>query len=409
MEPSRHQWTKTSPPFLMATGAAEVSEVSKGVQLEGVHEPRYTAYWQRLTARCCASGGLVVDVGANLGWFSLLSARMGCRVLAFEPVPAIAALFMASAKLNNLSHRISLHRAVASDDPTHQPVHLHFQAQSWDTSSIGGTASSTNGSTLVRAPSETLDAFVNESPCALKVDVEGHEPAVLRGGAASFKRYPPRVVMLEYTPGALERKAAAGHPNALDGAPAFPFMLRTLLGYGYRLYKLPERLKHRPVGPKFLLKGNLPALWELNETVLDVETANARRMKHVYTQCGFALPSELLPGSLRASFDYNTDLLAVRASADEAALLRSRGVLQAAKTKLPHARETPGGSCVPPRGYGDQNKTWRQLSYCWWVGEGCYLRQGHGLRIPGRESRRAGASRRSRQRSRTAAEASGVG
>ena len=57
----------------------------------------------------------------------------------------------------------------------------------------------------------------------------GYEPAVLRGGAASFKRYPPRVVMLEYTPGALERKAAAGHPNALDGAPAFPSMLRTLL------------------------------------------------------------------------------------------------------------------------------------------------------------------------------------
>ena len=114
----------------MAIGAPEVSQVSKGVQLNGLHEPRYTAYWQSLTARCCASGGLVVDVGANLGWFSLLSARMGCRVLALEPVPAIAALFMASAKLNNLSHRIALHRAVASDDPTHQPVHLHFQAHS---------------------------------------------------------------------------------------------------------------------------------------------------------------------------------------------------------------------------------------------------------------------------------------
>ena len=229
MGPPRQQWTKTSPPFLMAMGAPEVSQVSKGVQLNGLHEPRYTAYWQSLTARCCASGGLVVDVGANLGWFSLLSARMGCRVLAFEPVPAIAALFMASAKLNNLSHRISLHRAVASDDPTHQPVHLHFQAHSWDTSSIDGTASGNNRSTLIRAPSATLDAFVSESPCALKVDVEGYEPAVLRGGAASFKRYPPRVVMLEYTPGALERKAAAGHPNALDGAPAFPSMLRTLL------------------------------------------------------------------------------------------------------------------------------------------------------------------------------------
>ena len=153
--------------------------------------------------------------------------------------------------------------------------------------------------------------------------------------------------MLEYTPGALELKAAAGHPIALDGAPAFPSMLRTLLHYGYRLYKLPERSKHRPVSPKVIQKGSLPALWELNATVLQVETANARRMQHAYTRCGFALPSELLPGSLRASFDYNTDVLAVRAAVDEAALLRSRGVLRAAKIKLPHARASPD-RCVPP-------------------------------------------------------------
>ena len=84
-------WTRTStkPPFVMATVQASTSQVSKAVQRDGVHEPRYTEYWRRLIARCCAGGGLVVDVGANLGWFSLLSASMGCRVLAFEPVPAL--------------------------------------------------------------------------------------------------------------------------------------------------------------------------------------------------------------------------------------------------------------------------------------------------------------------------------
>ena len=61
-------------------------------------------------------------------------------------------------------------------------------------------------------------------------------------------------------------------------------------------------------------------------------------MKHAYTQCGFALPSEFLPGSLRASFDYNTDVLAVWASVDEAVLLHSRGVLRAAKIKEASAR-----------------------------------------------------------------------
>ena len=361
----------------MATVQASTSQVSKAVQRDGVHEPRYTEYWRRLIARCCAGDGLVVDVGANLGWFSLLSASMGCRVLAFEPVPALGALLAASAEKNNLSSRITLHRAVVSADTS--PVAMHFRASDIDTSSIGGANTPStlmNDTVVLRVPAQTLDEHLHEPPCALKVDVEGHEPAVLRGGAAALKRHPPRVVMLEYSPGVLEREAAAGHPKALDGAPSYPAMLQTLLDAGYRIYKLQERLKHLPVQAS---RRRLPALWEVDATTIAAEATNANAMRQAYARDGFALPSDLQPGSLRARFAYNTDLLALQQSAtNEAGLLRARGKIRggAAGTALPQARDTS----VPPRGYQKRSKTWRQMTYCWWVREGCFFRQGHGLR-----------------------------
>jgi predicted RNA methylase len=49
-------------------------------------EPLFNLYWRRLTERRCAQNGLVLDVGANFGYYSLFAASLGCRVLAFEPV-----------------------------------------------------------------------------------------------------------------------------------------------------------------------------------------------------------------------------------------------------------------------------------------------------------------------------------
>src|SRR6185312_1891621 len=59
--------------------------------------------------------GLVVDVGASIGYSSIWAATLGCRVIAFEPVPQRAALFQQSVWLNNLNNSITiLETAVAS-------------------------------------------------------------------------------------------------------------------------------------------------------------------------------------------------------------------------------------------------------------------------------------------------------
>lgn len=61
------------------------------------------------------SGGAFVDVGANIGYFSLLAARLGHRVVAFEPAAASADRLAFGVAENELQHLVTVFRNGASD------------------------------------------------------------------------------------------------------------------------------------------------------------------------------------------------------------------------------------------------------------------------------------------------------
>ncbi len=79
-----------------------------GLLVPAVWRAHQVWYWQ-LKGRCLRPDGsraLVVDVGANFGWYSLFAAAMGCRVVAWEPVPHFRDFFRYGIALNNFSHLI---------------------------------------------------------------------------------------------------------------------------------------------------------------------------------------------------------------------------------------------------------------------------------------------------------------
>src|SRR5207245_2930011 len=79
----------------------------------GVWEKDVTAYLMKLIE----SGMVVVDIGANVGYYTLLAAeKVGShgKVLAFEPEPSRYALLEKNVRANDLKNVIPVQKAVSN-------------------------------------------------------------------------------------------------------------------------------------------------------------------------------------------------------------------------------------------------------------------------------------------------------
>lgn len=148
--------------------------------VRGVLEPAV----QEALRRHVESGAVVYDVGANLGFFSIFSARLAGpegSVEAFEPVPNSAAAIRANAALNGMS-AIRVHETAVSDQPGRMRLWLPpecSQAHLVDRGVRQDTAR------VIEVPLVSLDDEIAAGrlpvPSVVKIDVEGSELAVLRG------------------------------------------------------------------------------------------------------------------------------------------------------------------------------------------------------------------------------------
>ncbi len=145
-------------------------------------------------------GAVIFDVGANFGYYSLmLASALGgnCEVHAFEPVSETYAKLVRHIELNGLGC-IHPHRLALSDAP--------------GTASMSGRMGNSGAAYLEPGtgdvPVSTLDAFVAEHRLErldfIKIDVEGFEERVLRGGAGALSRFRP-VLLIEVQPTTLSR------------------------------------------------------------------------------------------------------------------------------------------------------------------------------------------------------------
>ena len=102
----------TVPSFTFAYNAMD--QDMQGLRRQRLVEPALTHHWLSATRSCCAAGGTVVDVGANFGWYTLLSLALGCAVVAVEPVPAWREVLTLGVALNQgFASRLTLVAAVA--------------------------------------------------------------------------------------------------------------------------------------------------------------------------------------------------------------------------------------------------------------------------------------------------------
>ena len=198
--------------------------------LRGPYEPAGTALFEEVVD----PGMTVVDVGANLGVYTVLGARATGptgRVVSFEPDPATCALLGDTVALNGFGNVDVVAKAVAADEG--RATFYRFEGHS----GIGSLCkpNARGGTETIDVETTTLDGELDrlgvEHVDVVKLDVQGAEIEVLRGAASVLARDHPRL-FVEFW------------PHAFENMGVDPWELPTLIrdaGYSIRTVDAPER------------------------------------------------------------------------------------------------------------------------------------------------------------------------
>jgi FkbM family methyltransferase len=153
---------------------------------------------QEAMIRHLGPGDVFFDIGANLGFFSMLGAHLvgfgKGRVYAFEAAPENAEAVARNAGLNLIPNITVIAKAVSSQSGTGRLQVV--EDQSWSKLEDYGEHPDTEQVIEVELVSidELLAAGALPPPTLVKIDVEGAELAVLRGMAHTLERHQPAVI-----------------------------------------------------------------------------------------------------------------------------------------------------------------------------------------------------------------------
>jgi FkbM family methyltransferase len=196
-------------------------QISREVCLTGLYEPPVT----RLVQQHLRPGGIVVDVGANWGYFSLLAAAaVGAsgKVFALEPDPRQFETLSSNVSANGFRHVSPLQAAASAAEGRLSLVGYEDGERNRGVSRLADPASSGRHFD-VRATSVDRVTAGCPSVDIVKIDVEGAEDAVLEGMREGLTARRYRALVLEL------------HPDLLRARQIDPAScVARLLEYGYR-------------------------------------------------------------------------------------------------------------------------------------------------------------------------------
>ncbi|WP_107470723.1 FkbM family methyltransferase [Streptomyces sp. ERV7] len=221
--------------------------IQRYLYLFGVWEPHMTG-WLRRRLR---PGDGFVDVGANIGYFSVLASRLvgeTGRVVAVEASPLFHQRLLRQAELNRCTNIRAANAAVSDSRKTLKFVLASpYNLGANSIVPYEGAAESVFEMEAVPLP-DLLDPAETASARVIKIDVEGAEGGVVRGMAPLLdKLRPDAEITVEVTP---ERMAQLG-----DSADE---LLETMRSHGFNIYRLtneyapesyPRALRGAPAVP----------------------------------------------------------------------------------------------------------------------------------------------------------------
>jgi FkbM family methyltransferase len=158
---------------------------------EGHGQIAFTGFYElaltRRIVQLACQGGLLADVGANYGYFSLLWAaqKTGNRVVAFEASPRNLAPLQANISRNGFDTAIEV-RPVAAG---RQAGSMEFDQGPGNQTGWGGVVLSANSNSTVTVPVVRLDESLSAERFVdvMKIDIEGADTWALKGAEALLR------------------------------------------------------------------------------------------------------------------------------------------------------------------------------------------------------------------------------
>jgi FkbM family methyltransferase len=203
--------------------------ISADLASKGVFEPFET----ELVKNTVRPGDVVLDVGANIGYYTLLFARLAGeqgKVFAFEPDTANFRLLQENVELNGYRNVVLCRKAVSNKTG---PAHLFRCDTNQGDHRVYDSA---DGRPAVAIESVALDHYLRDYQGRIdlvKLDIQGSEWAAIRGMKALLRTHRETRLITEFWPFGL---------NKAGVEPAE--YLRLLQGFGFHLFEIDEQ-QHR--------------------------------------------------------------------------------------------------------------------------------------------------------------------
>lgn len=164
-----------------------------------LYEPHTTA----IAVGALRSGDIAIDIGAHVGYFTVLfrlCVGESGSVFAFEPMPSTYRRLLKNVIGNRMVNVMALPMAMSG--ASGEAV-FYIDAENEGESSLmvrpGLRSCTVQTSTL----DDLFQDFLGKRPRVMKLDAEGVELNILKGGERFFQTHAPDLVICEYNPGAM--------------------------------------------------------------------------------------------------------------------------------------------------------------------------------------------------------------
>jgi FkbM family methyltransferase len=165
--------------------------IGRHIYLHGDYEPGVS----RMFSKILQQGSNIIDIGANIGYFSLLSSSIvgqKGKVFSFEASPSIYNNLKNNLTLNNANNVYASSNAIGDEEGEVE----FFEANELNLGISSLRNLGEQASKKVRVKMITLDSYITDFPTIdlIKIDVEGAEMKVLKGMELLIDRDLPFII-----------------------------------------------------------------------------------------------------------------------------------------------------------------------------------------------------------------------